>query len=189
MSCTEIYSVDKNGEIDQYAEIRNSWRGSMAIWRILEDRYLPPYRPSFIPSYMSIEAFEAQHGYKPSRCSSFFDDSAMKEIWSLFSSDAVSTTDKIVLGSTFDNVLVRRENFDTLISAFKEFEGETSLTEQAKVIEEMMNDSDIAAVGWNQTSVNADPWMEYDEKLDDYLRYNINTGDKHWWLFEDLNKS
>ena len=76
-----------------------------------------------------------------------------------------------------------------LISAFKEFEGNTSLKEQADIIEEMMKDENCIAVGFNQTSVNGDTWLNfggYNEENDEPISYNILTGNKHWELFEKL---
>jgi hypothetical protein len=115
-------------------------------------------------------------------------DNAMKEIWNLADDEKVSDTDKIALMSTFDRVVVKKEYFDTVIKAFNEFDGQTSLKEQSDILEKMKSDDDVIAVGWNQTSVNGDTWANfggYDEEKDDYLPYNINTGEKHWFMFEE----
>lgn len=145
----------------------------MAIWQRLEEKYLPPY----FSKYAHIET---------SRCYSM-DGEAMNDIWRLANSKRVSEDDKICLLTTFDNVLVKKEDMQKVIDAFRNFDGETSLKEQADILEEMLKDDDCIAVGWNQTSVNCDAWdkYEYDEETDEYKPYNCLSGDKHGWLFHD----
>ena len=79
MSYTEIYAVNKNGDVEEYEDIQNAWRGAMAVWNILEERYLPPFRPSFLPDFVPDEKIEEHLGYKPRRCIGI-DKEAMKEM-------------------------------------------------------------------------------------------------------------
>jgi hypothetical protein len=157
MSYTELYGLTKNFVV-KIGETKNSWRGAMAIWHILEKKYLP----KFIPDWAVNESDKEY-----SRTSSLGDESPIKEIWNLIDSPKLTKTEKIVLGSTFDNVLAKVESIDKLLSSFREFEGETSLKEQADLIERAIKgNSKIIAIGWNQTSVNGDTWAteNYDEK-------------------------
>lgn len=176
MSCTELYGLTKNAVIS-IGDVHNAWRGAMAVWNYLEKKYLPPFRPSwYIPNL----------GFKPSRTS---DQNAIKEIWDLSKSPKLTKSEKIVLCSTFDNVLAKVESIDKVLSAFREFEGETNLKEQADIIEQAIKkNSEIVAIGWNQTSVNADTWARdnYDEEKDEQLGYNLETGTRHWFLIEEL---
>ena len=110
----------------------------------------------------------------------------------LANSNTVSETDKICLYTTFDKCLVRKENIPKVIKAFREFNGETSLKEQADVLEQLYENENCIAVGWNQTSVNADSWINaggYDEESDEYPPYNCISGKEHYWLFDELNKT
>jgi hypothetical protein len=53
----------------------------------------------------------------------------------------------------------------------------------------MLNDENCIAVGFNQTSVNGDTWTNfggYDEEKEEYIPYNILTGNKHWELFKEV---
>ena len=52
----------------------------------------------------------------------------------------------------------------------------------------MLEDETCIAVGWNQTSVNADTWLSYnyDEELEDYVPYNCLEQNEHYWLFDEL---
>jgi hypothetical protein len=180
MSYTEIYKFKKDGNAECFAEVKNAFRGAMAIWTNVEKRYLPKYIPTWAMGDTSKEY---------SRTSDFT-GGGLKEVWALFDSDKISETDKIVLGSSFDNVVVMKEDLPKLIEAFRNFEGETSLKEQADLIENAFkNDDDLLAIAWNQTSVNGDAWESNETGLDGdgdeiHLPYNLLKHDKHCNLFE-----
>jgi hypothetical protein len=166
MSYTEIYRFTKKGNAIKFTEIKNAFRGAMAVWSELERRHLPKYSP--------IWAIDTTKSY--SRCSDFL-GGGVKEIWGLQHSDKLTKQEKICLLSTFDNVVVDKDNIPELISAFRDFGGNTSLPEQAKEIELLYNSKqDFIAIGWNQTSVNGDAWCSY----------NLNKKKDHWYLFEDI---
>lgn len=173
MSYTEIFAFNKQGEALGLANVKNAWRGAMAIWTTLEDRYLPENRP-----YKDMG--------KMSRMSSP-NINDQKEVWGLVKDDRLSEDEKIVLASTFDNVIVMKEDFPRLIEAFRNFVGQTSLKEQADILHLAMGDDDIIAIGWNQTSVNCDTWATngpYNEETDESSPYNIFKQTEHWNLFE-----
>lgn len=189
MSQTEIVAFNKGGEAIHFGNVENAFRGAMAIWKKLEEKYLDTYRPNYLPAHIPVEKIEEYLGFKPSRTGAM-DEQAMKEIWSLYSREEVSIADKIVLGTTFDRALVKRENFEEVIAAFLSFEGETSLKEQAEQLKEMLLDETIIAAGWNQTSVTQNQWTcaDYDEENDVEVPYNCLKNTNHFWLFDDINK-
>lgn len=170
MSYTQILVATNDGDLNVAAEIHNSWRGAMAIWATLEKRYLPPFMPEWAKG-MNLP-------YEPSRTMG----DGIKEIWELANDKRVSEVDSICLRSTFDNVIVHKENFGRIIEAFNAFEGETSLKEQAQFIGSLLNDPNITAIAWRQTSVTGDMWTVWTG--DETIPYNILTGTKHWELFE-----
>lgn len=186
MSYTEIFGFNKDGNAYLASEIKNAFRGAMSIWQILEQRYLPQYRPSYVPEYIPDSELETYCHYKPSRCSAFNDGNAMKEIWNLADDEKVSITDRICLFTTLDKILVKKEDLEKVINAFEDFEGETSLKEQAEILEGLLKDDDCIAVGWNQTSVNCDTWegYSYDEDKDETIPYNCLKQSEHYWLFD-----
>lgn len=195
MSYTEIYGFKKDGTAFLAGEIKNAWRGAPAIWGILEERYLPPYIPDYIKycnwyrEDMSYEEIVERNGFQPTRNSSppFGEHNPMKEIWDLNQREDISWPDLIALYTTYDNALAKRENFKAIIDAFDTFEGKTSLPEQARVLERLLADEDCIAVGWNQTSVNADNWCNIGEPDEDgdATPYNCLTGDQHFWIFDE----
>lgn len=192
MSCTEIYAFDKKGKPTLYGRVRNAWRGAMAVWMEMERRYLPSYVPEYVKNCcwysdgLSASEIAKCLGYVPSRCSAFHNE-AMNEIWELYNKEDVPETDKIVLATTFDDCLVHKEDLPKVIEAFRKFGTETSLNEQADILQQAFDDPDIIAVGWNQTSVNADTWCDYgyDEEKDESIPYNCLTMEDHWWLFHE----
>jgi hypothetical protein len=179
MSYTELFKFKKNGDAEDLGEVHNAWRGAMAVWKIMEDRYLPPYMPEWARG-------DTSKTY--SRTSGFGEDNPLKEVWALGTREDVSEVDKIAMGTTYDNVIVSRENIQKVIDSFNAFEGETSLPEQAKLLEEALKDEDMIAVSWNQTSVCGDNWTNiggYNEEEDEYTPYNILKQDEHWELFQE----
>lgn len=187
MSATEIYGFDQDGEAHQVGEVKNAWRGAMAIWAELEQRYLPEYVPEWAEG-LSDDFIKRFYKGGFSRLSDVLNREAMKEIWVLFEKDEVSLVDKIVLGTTFDYVVVKREDMPCLVEAFRTFGGNTSLMEQADIIQNMYESGEWIAAAWNQTSVNADTWNQYayNEEEGEPEPYNLFRFDKHRFLFDDL---
>lgn len=180
MSYTEIYKFDKDGNAEHFADIKNAFRSGMAIWNTLDKKYLPKYIPEFAKMMGETDKDYFRSGDFMGR--------AIKEVWALSEKEGIPKVDKICLRSTFDKVVVMREDLPELIKAFREFEGNTSLKEQADAIEkEMAEDSEFLAIAWNQTSVNGNPWEsdDLDESGENYLPYNILKGKEHWSLFGD----
>lgn len=194
MSYTEIYGFDKKGNAYLAAQIPNAWRGMVAILNTLEKRYLPKYRAPWIPNDIPDEVIEQRPYYQVTRVQSFIvngDQKGIQEVWNLIYDDRLKDCEKIALASTFDGVIIKKKNFQRLITAFREFEGETSLKEQADIIEKMLHDRNCIAVGFNQSSINTDSWGVlggYDKELNKNIPYNIFTGNKHWELFQELEK-
>ncbi len=171
MSCTEIYGFDVDGNAYHYKDVPHAQCGALAVWRFLEKTYLPQF-------YTELEHIPM------SRCF-YMDSDHMWEIWDLITYPEVSGTDKICLECTFDKTLVRKEDLPKVIEAFRDFKGETSLKEQANILEELYNSNNCIAVGWNQVSTNSNNWGTYDyiETAGNYVTYNCIRGQSHNWLF------
>ena len=183
MSYTEIYKFKKDGDAEEIGEVKNAFRGAMAICTHLEKKYLP----KFIPEWAKSIGEDLTKDY--SRISSMKQED-MKEVWDIIKHPYITDTHKIAMNSTFDNVVVKRENLEKLVLAFREFEFETSLKEQADLIEEALKDDpDLLGLGWNQTSVNGDTWAnsgEYNEETEEHASYNLLKEKKHWFMFDDM---
>lgn len=156
MSYTEIYRITKAGNTKFEGEIRNAHRGAMAVWTFLEDKYLPPL---------------IKYGQNFSRvvCSN---DEEIQPLWDLADDTRLTDSERICLLSTFDNVMVLKADIPKLTKAFREFPGNTSLTEQADLIESITS-KNFEGICWNQTSVNADIPAK-------------NVNGKYWNLFDKV---
>ncbi len=168
MSYTEMFGFNKNGDAYELADISNAWRGAVAVWNHLYSKYFGERFPTFIGTENAFE-----------KLNKAFNDGKMQE------------HEKIALITTYDNAIIKRENFQEVIEAFRKFEAETSLKEQSDVIEEALKDENCIAIGWNQTSVNGDNWCNfggYDEEKDESIPYNLNSGEKHWYIFKELEE-
>lgn len=154
MSYVNIFKFDKNGDSESVVNIKNSYRGAMAVWNILGEKY-------------------CGHDASP------FDLSALERIWNLADDKQVSIDERIVLCTTFDKCLIRKEDIPRVVSAFRNFEGKTSLKEQADALEELLTDDDCIAVGWHQNSISCEQWFGY----------NCLKQSDHYYLFDDLEES
>lgn len=170
MSYTEIYGFNKSGNAYCMYEISDSWQGAMWIWREMGKQYLP----------------------KLNLCSIL----DMQKIWNLVNDTKIDIKERICLATTFDMVLIRKEEFETVAKAIEYFIekhqiGSGNLSEQATIIRKLAKDDNCVAVGWNQTSINAKNWLNYhgyDEKTNEEIPYNCLEENEHWWLFDDLEK-
>lgn len=200
MSYTEIYAFNQEGNAYMAGLVRNSWRGAMAVWNIMEERHLPPYVPEYVKACnwyrpgMTAEEIEARNGFKPRRTAPTLGkgDNPAREIWALADNVEIPLRDRIVLFTTFDDCLVKKEDIPRVIEAFRAFEdgdhkGETNLGEQADILQTIYDDPETIAVGWNQTSVMCENWSNIGVcENGEPIPYNCLTGDKHYWLFDEL---
>lgn len=167
MSCTEIIKFDKKGESSLAGEVKNAIRRSFAVWNYLSHKYLGR------------------------QFSIFGKTSEQEEVWSLFEDDRLSEDEKIILGTTFDYVLIKKEDIPRVIEAFSTLDEKEvgrvvkewrenpigiSLPKQIEILKNLLADEDCIAIGWHQNSVSCNMWYDY----------NCIVGDEHWYLFDGL---
>lgn len=161
MSYTEVFAVKEDGNVTKYGEARNAFGGAMHVWMYLKDKY-------------QVEDV------------SIFD---FGPLWKKV--EELQETDRWVLMSTFDKVLVSKELLPTLIEhlkTFVQYAPTSTLKEEIDVLERAVQDEHIQAVGFNQTSVIADMWCtpvpEEVEMETGYSTraYNIHKDKGHWYL-------
>jgi hypothetical protein len=172
MSYTEMYRVDANGDVQPYEDFHNAWRGAFLVWREMSKAYLGKEFP--------LHKLETD----------------ARETWDLWKNAEIPVAYRIVMAHTFDNVMIRRENFTRFIEAVEEY-AETfdagTLLEQAQAVARIPEDT--LAICWNPTSVNCNPWQKHEicetcnqEIVDEYRPYNINVDERHWFLFDHLEE-
>lgn len=173
MSYTEIYRFTKKGNPIKVAEIKNAFRGAARVWDIVGDRYLGP----FTPEWTKYLPADLKHDNYSRLCADMGENSEIKKVWALDKSELISEVDKIAMRSTFDDAICMFKDLPRLIKAFMEFEGDTSLPEQAEQLTLLLKSKNTIAVGWNQSSVGS---FRMDRP------YNFLTGKKHFDIFEDF---
>ena len=176
MSYTEMYVVPKEGPVECVSEFQNAHGGAWFVWEALYDAY---------------EFREGEYTHQ---------DGVLERVWDHFkSSDRARFFERVVLGSTFDNVMVKREHWLFLASCMEEFRVKhprtdkvCSLLDQAAMLKQLYREApaEIVAVCWNQTSVNGDAWTVYeptdDDEEEDTRCYDITRDRGHWFLFDKL---
>lgn len=165
MSYTTIYLVPESGPITPYADFRNSWLGGWSVWDNLAKLYL---------------GREATH---------FMLEKNMQAIWDLAGDDRLPDHHKLVLMSTFDTAMVKRDDCNRLADAFtqyaRDFPQHGHIPEQAKALRQLADDPECFAVCWRQTSVSADVWRVFEDE--ESRPYDISIDDGHWFMFEEVD--
>lgn len=169
MSYSTVYIINNDGDVVPYTEVLNGTL-ALSIWNHISKEY----------------GLRILFGEKP-------------EIWSWCGQGKLKRHHDIVMAFTFDHVIVYKKDIPKLIEAFNEFMLECPTENMKTQIETLtkIQEEDIIGVAWQQTSVSDTLWEinpmdevdddDYDEELDVSSPYNINTGDKHWDLFDELN--
>lgn len=84
MSITEIYAIEKNGDVVPYGSAKNSWLGGMHVWKSLDEKYDLGGNMMF----------------------------GFERVWKFFDKGIYEKYEDVLLGSTFDDVIVLKENFN-----------------------------------------------------------------------------
>lgn len=144
MSRTEIYAVRQGEPPIKIGECHNAWRGAMYVWNDISQRY-------FGFEYFPME-----------------DEDMRSRVWNAHDEKPLSRAEVLVLASTMDNAIVKKEDFVLLLSSFDEYgkiHDGSSLSEQSKIISSSYI-PDGYAIAWLQTSVS-ECWFEvYDYEED-----------------------
>jgi hypothetical protein len=180
MSDTILFVILKNGDVKEYAEFENAHRGAYLIWDFFCETYFHESASNIMATFPK-------------------ENDRSKEVWGLWRSPAVPEHRRIVMASTFDGIMVKKEDLGKLACAFdtmaKEMEDPGHLPEQAKVIRSLQSRDDIIGICWNQTSVNSDVWRKFpvndDDENDESTRpFNIFKDNyrNQCWLFDRMEK-
>jgi hypothetical protein len=158
---------------DTVQQFGNSWGGAARIWDALYNKYLKNPMLEY-DNWLTDSS-------KPGN----------RRLWDLVDDSRLFDFEKAVHCATFDNFIVRRENFPRFCEHLREFSrahpcgGVDHLPAWAAFIEK----SDAEAVGFHHTSVTGNPWVSYDEEKDESVPYDLRTGDKHAEVYAELEAS
>jgi hypothetical protein len=173
MSYCEIITF-KEGKPNDQIEFKNSWGGAAYIWTALFDKYLKDPENTY-------DTWLSRFGKDQGKC-----------LWDLAGRKDLKSCERAVHISTFDYATVRKENFPIFVHDLKDFiflhpnskESVCHLPEWAKFIESCREE----AIGFYGTSVSENPWFGYNEENDEIIPYNLNSGTKHFEIYEYLKE-
>lgn len=163
MSQTIIIPFDKDGNamLNNEHVFQNAWRGAMAIWLYLLKKYHPQSDPYILMARIT---------------------DANKLISELANNPNLEEWEKIVLHTTYDGALVRREELPRVAAAFMEFPETSSLKAQAVILDLLSKAENISAVGWDQNNICESGW-----RFADGRPYNYNEGNDHYFIFDEID--
>ncbi len=172
MSRTTMYGFTRDGERHEVAEFKNSFGSAAFIWDAMSKRYL---KTSFGQLMTKAE---------------------LDKLWTLAYDMSISYCHRLVLGSTFDRMLVSYKNFDMLAGLYDSFTKQFPPTDTevchlpaiAAKLRELAVEGKYIAVGWQQTSVAEEMWWvdgPEDPETGDHPQarpYNLHKDHQHLWL-------
>lgn len=184
MSYTILFIVPESGPIQAYREFQNSHLWARPCWEYLAMKYL------------RMDAVEVlMHSDR---------------VWPLFKEGRLPEYERIALGSTYDWVMVRREELPRLHDAFTQFADALQVKstpalapgmaiflpdftggddnprwhEMATAINDLIqSEEQFVAICWCVTSIT-DAWWVPDG--DDSRLYDLSRDDRHWFLFDRM---
>lgn len=193
MSSCILFIVNVDGDVVESQQFKNSWGGAALIWDYFTEKYFP------LPA--GKKSWERQVGMFAN----------LQPIWDLQDREDLPEEEYAVLLSTFDNVMVKREDLEYLADCFETVLRDmppylenystraNHMQAEADAFRKLAKDPTVQAVCWQQTTVSEDMWWESPEEPENYddlteeeqkrfdnldgKPYNINMGQKHWFLF------
>ena len=94
MSYTTLYKVPESGEIKSYREYNNAFRGAWLIWDTMSKHDLGKSAVEFM------------------RPCTGNDTGPMQPVWDLWKNPSIPESYRLVMASTIDDVMVKRENLE-----------------------------------------------------------------------------
>lgn len=167
--CKLITFVD--GKAAQSIEYRNAWGGAARIWDALFNRYLKdPANP------LSTWLMSTATGHD--------------DLWALAKRKDLSRHERAVHASTFDWAIIRQVNFIDFASDLRRFAEEYPAGDRVCHLREwadFIDQCEAEAIGFHGTSVSENLWEIWDDGAEEPVLYNLNEGEKHFEVYEELN--
>lgn len=186
MSYSELFAVEKSGDVKGVKEYRNGHGYAMPIWNWLFEKYIKPTNPGKYVYVLSDEG---------------------KPIFALHDDPRLEDWERVCLWASFDYAVVDKGNVPKLVKAFRTFhdnykgqypQNVCHYAEMAGDIENIIKEGADGVAFW-ATSVACCEWTVQDEcecktcgdvhMKDEYRPYNVTTGEKHFLMFEKMKNA
>ena len=154
MTCTTVYALTPGQPVDGFrklTELRNSWGSAPVVWMAMFARYVDRGDPELPGSGFMFR---------------------LGELWPLWRRSDIPAPFRAVLGMTYDNAYIERADYSRaaadIRSFLKEFPVDPTYENHWPRIAEIFESApDCAAIGFNWTSVNRNPFEgDWDEESD-----------------------
>lgn len=165
MSRTTLHVVQPNGDVIPFQEFQNAWGWAAFVWQVLCKKY------------------DVQAPSKPGEFPMPFDEWPV--LWAKHAEGEIKTEpwETNVLLSTYDNWIVKSEDFEVFARSLDRFEEEHAQSDRVchcKAIAQTVRGlSGVQGVGFHATSVSSDPWLNRNDDTDEEWPYNIYKQDIH----------
>lgn len=150
MSRATMLLFPASGPYVEHAEYSNSWRGATLIWSAFAEQYAGERG--------AVDPMTMRRGPE------------VEKFWALTKDPTISRAHRLVLGMTYDRVLIRRTELLVFADAIESFVsdlplkyGAGHLLPWARAFRELATREDVVAVGFIATSVADDVWLVRDE--------------------------
>lgn len=168
MSSTSLIEFSESVASECY-EYRNSWGGAARIWDAL------------------FEAYETKkHEYD-----NWLTASQDGRMWKIWEDERVDDSERLVYLFTCDNALVKNEDFKLLADALRHFTAKHPSNERVCHLAawaSVLDESKAKFMGLHATSVCENPWFGWTGETDESEPYDVEKGDKHWFITERLKE-
>jgi hypothetical protein len=169
MSSMVLFTVKDNGDVVRCESLRNSWLGAALVWTKLGEKYLGKFDP--------------ENEFKKSKMSgNEFDPFGWKRTWDLQHNPKIEQQDWVVLMSTFDNIIIPRNQMLYVADHFEVFNEEfpSHFGACAHVLRQLY-DEGSHGFAIQATTVSENPWW-IEEEGEYGHPYNVKQGTKHWFF-------
>ena len=159
MSYATVFQIRENGQVEDFADVRNGMAGAPVIWRELSKKYR-------VDDPMS---FGGDKG---------------AAFWKLFADPRVSRGDKIVIGFTFDAVWVRRDHNPELVEALRAFDRQycagivPTIAGLATALQRLHDEKPSARGACFQMTSVSDAIWSIEDGEDEYRRFDFSRDSK-----------
>lgn len=159
MSNIDIYMLKHPEGVIETIELENSFGGAPFVWDVMAQKYLGTTKFQYL----------------------FHTD----KIWPLWKRKDIPEHHRTVLGITYDNMVITKNDFKRAsqdIHKFLEDFPPQLDTENhwLEISEILLNEENADAIGFNWTSVNDSPFMEWDYAIEEYKPLNWK---KYWSIY------
>lgn len=158
-----------NSKPAEAIEYQNAWGGAARVWDALFNRYLKdPANPYH--SWMTGDA---------------------DKLWALARNSELPMFERAVHTATFDWAIIKREHFAQFaadLRAFVETYPPNGRVCHLLAWAAFVETCTVEAIGFHSTSVASNLWYDWNNERDESVPYNLNSGIKHFEVYERLAK-